>query len=215
MNSDIVKRVQAIAVELGARGTQPGFVAGGTKERVAKLNSELVAMFNDEQDVSTTKRQKRVVDKIAKNPVTGNDEPVYKLVETDEVLTQRQATPKGNILRAMIQHLAVAGGANCYSKDEHERKIVAAGIALPELCEKLQALTSLNETENKGIKTRQGRMSKDVANENLKQLLEIDPKKYMEMGQVELAEAVGCSRGTLGKTSAYRIEIPKLKRKRR
>jgi len=75
------------------------------------------------------------------------------------------------------------------------------------------AVPSPVEIKNEGTTRR--RMSTNVANENLKQLLESDPKKYMEMGQAELASEVGCSRGTLGKTSAYRIDIPKLLRKLR
>lgn len=61
----------------------------------------------------------------------------------------------------------------------------------------------------------QRRMPPDVANENLKALLENGPERYLEMNQTELAKAVGCCRGTLGKTPAYRVTIPNLLKKHR
>ena len=148
MDRGLTKRLQELAVEL-SRGTRPGFVAGGTKDRADHIRRELLEMFNTEQDVSEFKRKvRREVPgpgesvETCKHPVTGK-ETYFALVETDEVLFDRRATAKGNVIRAILEHLVSAvWGRSSFSSDEHEAAIVKAAKAIPELCDNLQKLES-------------------------------------------------------------------------
>lgn len=199
MDNDIVQQVRAIASELGARGTQPGFVAGGTKERVAKLNSELVALFNVEQDVSTFKRRAYKKDPVTgknvqdahKDPETGKVTYWDALFETDEVMIDRQATAKGNILRAMIQHLMAAGfGTRSHSPDEHESRILAAVKALPELAAQLELKPVPEVTTNEWVRRRSD-LGETV--EDQMAVLYKNDTRMADRKSPEIAEILGCT----------------------
>ena len=222
MDSDIVEKVRELAFRLSVRGTQPGHVGENTRQLAEKVRQQLMTMLDSEVDRHTTTEFKRY--KKGENGEFVTDENGSRILEPDPdraPVTWIIPNGRGEILEAMIRLIAAAvWGKGSFSPEQHEAAILKAAKALPERCDQLQkspdsSVLSPNKTENEGTKTapRQSRMSKDVANENLKALLEIDPKKYLDMGQVELARAVGCSRGTLGKTSAYRFEMPKLRRK--
>jgi len=219
--NDLITRIRAIAVVLSSRGTRPGHVGASTKCEAGKLRQELITRFNAEGDRHTT------AEFFKTEVFEDNGKRKERLIpdQDREPVTRFIPNAKGEILNVIVQHLVSAAfGHPSLSKDEHEQRILAAAKALPELCDKLEWFKQMDlqsgssvpspiESKNEG--TTERRMSINVANENLKQLLETDPEKYMAMGQVELASEVGCSRGTLGKTSAYRIEIPKLRRNRR
>ena len=125
MDIDIVQKVRAIADELSARGTRSGEVNAGSRRRADKVRQDLVLLFNEEQEF---------IDH------TG----------------QRLPTARGVFLKYMIQHLmAAVWGRPSMSPEQKEQSIQAAAQALPELCDKLQALPdssvpSPNKTENEG-----------------------------------------------------------------
>jgi hypothetical protein len=125
MDSDIVQKVREIVIELSARGTCSGEVNAGSRRRADKVRQDLVLLFNEEQEFIAT---------------TG----------------QRLPTAKGVILKSMIQHLVAAvWGRPSFSPEQKEQAIQAAAKAIPELCDKLQAMPdssvlSPNKSENEG-----------------------------------------------------------------
>lgn len=153
MDSDIVQKVRAIAAELLVRGTRPGHVDAGTKQRSEELRRKLLDLYNAEKTWHTEteffkseeyeekgKRCSRLIPDLDRKPV-------------------RMPLPnnaKGGIYDAMIQHLlAAVWGKASFSPDEREQAIQTAAQALPKLCDRLQALPdsavlSPNKTENEG-----------------------------------------------------------------
>lgn len=153
MDSDIVQEVRKIADELLVRGTRPGHIDAGTQQRAGKLRQKLLGLYNEEKTWRTTTEFMKSED------YEENGKRLSRLVPDKDRKPVRMPlpnTPKGGIYDAVIQHLMTAvWGRPSMSPEQKEQAIRAAAQALPELCDKLQALPessvpSPNKTENEG-----------------------------------------------------------------
>jgi predicted metal-dependent hydrolase len=153
MDNDIVQKVQQIADELSVRGTRLGHVGTGTQQRAGELRRNLLALYNAEKTWHTT------TEFFKSEEYEENGERCSRLIPDKDRKPVRLPLPnnvKGEIIEKMIEHLmAAVWGKDSFSPEQKEQAILAAAKAIPELCDKLQAMPdssvlSPNKSENEG-----------------------------------------------------------------